>query len=302
MMAPDSSYMPVLRDDIVLGKPLPWAVFDRQRKLVLAPGSVVTGPSQLDALLLQGLCRERPPTMAAADSRRERRETGAAASEAAGERAVPLDDIKLGIGDPFQIQTQGERAEARYYVKLIGYLKGKSVLVTLPEVDGRLCLVREGQAFVVRFFAGQSAYAFTASVLRSSSIPFPHMHLSYPAQVRGLVVRTGERVAVRIICAIVMREDTRTVNAAGVLTNLSVSGALLSAKQPLGKTGELLSIKFRVDIREIAFFAAVDATIRSVSRDDSGEFLHGVQFAGLPNEVAIAMTAFVYQKLAETSR
>ncbi|SBT03164.1 conserved hypothetical protein [Candidatus Accumulibacter aalborgensis] len=220
--------------------------------------------------------------------------------EPTSERVVPLDEIKLAIGDSFQIQTQIEQAEARYYVKLVGYLKGRSVLVTIPEAEGRLCYVREGQAFVVRFFAGRNAYAFTANVLKSSSIPFPHMHLSYPSQVRGLVVRAGERVPVRIICAVVMQEDMRTVTAAGLLTNLSVSGALLSAKTRLGSSGDLLSLKFRFDIREIEFVTSIDAAIRSVSQDEYGEFLHGLQFAGLANDVAIALTAFVYQKLAES--
>ncbi|MCB1933030.1 MAG: flagellar brake protein [Candidatus Accumulibacter sp.] len=223
-------------------------------------------------------------------------------AEANVERTQPFDEIKLAIGDSFQIQSQVEQGESRYYVKLIGYLRGKSVLVTIPEADGRLCFVREGQVFVVRFFSGKSAYAFTASVLRSSSIPFPHMHLAYPAQVRGLVVRTGERVAVRIICAVVLQEDMKTVNAAGVLTNLSVSGALLSAKRSLGGTGDLLSVKFRVEIRGIEFLDAIDATIRSLARDESGEYLHGIQFAGLSDDVAIAMTAFVYQQLAESAR
>ena len=126
------------------------------------------------------------------------------------------------------------------------------------------------------------------------------MNLSYPSQVRGLVVRAGERVHVRIICAVVMQEDMRTVTAAGLLTNLSVSGALLSAKTRLGSSGDLLSLKFRFDIREIEFVTSIDAAIRSVSQDEYGEFLHGLQFAGLANDVAIALTAFVYQKLAES--
>jgi len=87
-----------------------------------------------------------------------------------------------------------------------------------------------------------------------------------------------------------------------MVTNISVSGAMLASKGRLGNKGDLLSIKFRVDIREIEFLASIDATIRYVSGDDSGEILHGVQFAGLPNDVAIALTAFVYQKLAESSR
>lgn len=45
----------------------------------------------------------------------------------------------------------------------------------------------------------------------------------------------------------------------------------------------------------------IDATICSLSKDDSGEFLHGLRFDGLPNDMAIALTAYVYQKLAESN-
>ena len=233
--------------------------------------------------------------------RGERHAGEGGATEAPGERVELLEHIKLTIGDAFQIQTQSETSEARYYVRLIGYLKGRSVLVTMPEVDGGICHVREGQAFVVRFFAGKNAYAFPTNVLKSSSIPFPHMHLRYPSSVRGLVVRAGDRVPVMIICAISLQEDMQTVSAAGVLTNLSIGGALLSAKRKLGNPGGLLSIKFRLQIREIEVLTSLDATLRSVSQGESGDFLHGIQFAGLSNDVAIALTAFVYQKLAESS-
>ena len=302
-MTPDIRHIAVRRSDIDLGRPLPWAVYDSHGNLLLKQGFVLETKSQVDALIEKGLYRDRQGVSVNIGFRRDGRDAGEAGpSDPSGERIVPLDEIKLAIGDSFQIQAQAEQAESGYYVKLIGYLKGRSVIVTMPEVDGRLCFVREGQAFVVRFFAGRNAYAFTASVLRSSNIPFPHLHLSYPSQVRGLMVRTGERVPVRIICAVAIQDDTRTVTTAAMVTNISVSGAMLASKGRLGNKGDLLSIKFRVDIREIEFLASIDATIRYVSSDESGEFLHGVQFAGLPNDVAIALTAFVYQKLAESSR
>ena len=138
-----------------------------------------------------------------------------------------------------------------------------------------------------------------ADPVAGSTVPVPPLHLSYPPQVRALVVRAGERVETRIICAVVVPEGTGAATTAGVITNISVSGALIHSKTPLGRKGDLLSIKFRMEIRGIEFFAVIDTTIRTLSRDDSGDFLHGVQFAGLPNDVAIALTAFVYQKLAQ---
>ena len=293
-MKQGASYIPVHKSDLVVGRPLPWTVYDGSRNLLLRQGVVLETQTQVDALLENGL------------SRRDERavgETGkTGATEADAGRSLPLDEIKLTIGDALQIQTQVDHAEARYYVKLIGYLKGKSILVTVPEIDGRLCFVREGQSFVVRLFSGKSAYAFSANVLRSTSVPFPHMYLSYPSMVRGLVVRTGERIPVRIICTVARHDGTKTVSSAGVLTNMSVGGALLSSKTSLGRKGELLSVKFRVAIRGIEFLAAIDATICAVSRDETEDFLHGIQFVGLSDEVAIALTAFVYQNLAEASR
>ncbi|MCM8595617.1 flagellar brake protein [Accumulibacter sp.] len=300
-MTSDASQVPLHRNEIKPGRPVPWNVYDAHGNLVVKRGGVIDGEAQLDALFGKGLFRPHTSGAASPGSRRDGREIDGGAHEGAVERTVTLDAIKLSIGDPFQIQAQIDGTDNRYYVRLIGYLKGRSVLVTVPEVDGRLCFVREGQAFVVRFFAGKNAYAFTANVLRSSNVPFPHIHLSYPAQVRGLMIRTGERVPVQIICAIALQQDSRTVSAAGLLTNLSVGGAMISSKTRLGEKGELLSIKFRIEIREVEVLAAIDATIRYVSRDESGDFLHGVQFAGLPNELAIALTAFVYQKLAEAA-
>jgi len=46
---------PVDEDEISLGIPLPWPVFDRAGKLLLGQGAVVTDPAQRHALLLRGV-------------------------------------------------------------------------------------------------------------------------------------------------------------------------------------------------------------------------------------------------------
>jgi c-di-GMP-binding flagellar brake protein YcgR len=301
-MQQPSAYIPIPKSAIDIGKPLPWAVYNGDRQLLLKRGFVVETQAQLDGLAEKGLYRDPHGGEAGYAYRRSDDDAGERVkSEQTTERTVSLDDIKLSIGDPFQIQTQAEQAENRYYVKLIGYLKGKSVLVTAPQQDGNLCYVKEGQAFVIRFFSGKNAYAFAASVTRASNVPYPHLHLSYPSQVRGLVVRSGDRVNARIICTVSAPEDTKTVAVPGLITNISVGGALLSAKRKLGEKNDLLAVKFRIFIRDIEFYMTLDATICSVAKDESAEFLHGLRFAGLPNDMAIALTAFVYQKLAESA-
>jgi c-di-GMP-binding flagellar brake protein YcgR len=295
-------YIPIPKTDIDIGKPLPWAVYNGDRQLLLKRGFVIETQSQLDGLSEKGLYRDSHGSDHTLALRHKEEEAAEKAKrDQPVERSVSLDEIKLGIGDPFQIQTQTDQTENRYYVKLIGYLKGKSVLVTAPQQEGNLCYIKEGQAFVVRFFSGKNAYAFSSSVIRAANVPFPHLHLTYPTQVRGLVVRSGERVNARIICTVSIPEDTKTVAVPGLLTNISIGGALLSSKKKLGEKNDLLAIKFRIFIRDIELYMTIDASICSVSKDDAGEFLHGLRFAGLPNDMAIALTAFIYQKLAESA-
>ena len=300
-MNQNSSFIAIGKEDIGIGKSLLWSIYTQDRRLVLRRGFVIDSQSQLDGLAKQGLYRfasdEAVPTLRhGADGAGER-----VKHEPAAERSLALDEIKLGIGDALQIQIQVEQSEIRYYVKLIGYLKGKSVLVTAPQLEGSLCYIKEGQSFIVRFFSVKNAYAFTTSVIKAANVPFPHLHLSYPSQVRGLVVRSGERVGVRIICTVSVPDDAKTVAMPGLLTNISVGGALLSAKKKLGAKNDLLTVKFRVFIRDIEFFMVIDATICSLLMEDSGETLHGLCFAGLPNDMAIALTAYVYQTIAESN-
>lgn len=113
---------------------------------------------------------------------------------------LSLDQIKLGIGDTIQLQFQSDVEPSRCFVTLIGYLEGQSVIVTTPIINGSLMLVREGQDFVVRLFSGKTAYAFTSMAKRVTNTPYPHLHLAYPKEVRGLVVRGSSRGRINIIC------------------------------------------------------------------------------------------------------
>lgn len=121
-----------------------------------------------------------------------------------------------------------------------------------------MIFAKEGQVFIVRFFSGKNAYAFTTEVLRVYSTPYPHLHLRYPARVKGLVVRKGERVAVKIICSIDLPAPAGPARFAGTIQNLSTGGASRPASRRLQAT---LVVKFRVFIGEIESLLSIDATV-----------------------------------------
>lgn len=287
---------PVKQGELQIGQPVPWALYDQDKRLLLAKGALLETESQLEQLSKRGLFRKLP-LRASADA--PAGPSGPAARDAVQDELRPLDEFKLAIGDALQLQPQAGDGQVRYYVKLIGYLKGKGLIVTTPTQDGKILLMREGQSFVVRMFSGRSVYAFSASIIKVANVPYPHLHLSYPAQVRGLVVRHGARARVSLIAAV---QDAQGAASAATLGNLSTGGCSLATKAPIGGKGTRIAIKFRVVVGDAERYLNLEGVIRN-SHDELSDdgatlrLVHGIQFIDLAPADHLVLTAYVYQKL-----
>lgn len=292
-------FTPVDPLDLYVAQPVPWALFDRDGRQVIAEGAAIESEQQMRNLLAQGLYRATatPPAPATEP---------AAPTKAAAARPEPrteyctLDETRLAVGDTLQLQAQMDGAQSRFQVTLIGYLKGKGIIVSAPMRDGKLLLVREGQNFVARMFSGKNAYAFPTTTLKVTNVPYPHLHLSYPARVEAVLVRRDARVALRVICAV---QSPQTPSAAALLTDLSNGGCSLQAEHQLAHKGEDIIIKFKAAIGGVEQLLTLRGVVRAVQfAEQAGArsaMQHGVQFADLAPAEQVALTAFVYQKLIE---
>jgi c-di-GMP-binding flagellar brake protein YcgR len=299
----EKGFMPVRKADVALGRPLPYSLYDGDRNLLLRAGCIVQTQNQLDQLSEKGLYRNSSKSVA-----RDRHDTVVPDAEAANDRqreaSFALDELKLSIGDALQLQGAAEGDSTRFPAKLIGFVKGRSVLVTTPTVEGKVAFIREGQSFVVRMFCGTSAYAFTASVIKPASVPFPHLHLTYPSSVRGLAVRRGARARVRVIVA---ASDSKGKVHAGTLCDLSLGGAMMVCTHPPGEIGDTLKLKFRVTLNDVEHYLHPEAVIRSIAVSDGSiegippGYQAGLQFAVIPPEESLALTACVYENLLRES-
>ncbi len=228
--------------------------------------------------------------------------SGASNAPKLKEEILKLDDIQLRIGESLQLQSNLEQSQGRYYVKLIGYNKGRSLLVSAPMVDGRVQLIRDGQTFVVRAFSGKSVYAFSASVLKSTSTPYSYLHLTYPAEVRGIVVRRGSRADVKVIAAAVRTSSGDEASIPGLITNISTNGCLFQSRTCMGQKGDAVTVKFKTVVNEVETYLVLDGVIRMVtslqlSESSAPETQHGVEFLKFQAQDKVSLSAFVYQEL-----
>lgn len=282
--------------DVEIGKPLLHPLYDGNRILLLQRGAIVESVRQCEQLIERGLYRNLKERAAPA-------ELAPVAEEApiSRESISTLEATKMRIGDALQMQSSPEAP--RLTVKLIGYLKNRGLIVSVPESEGEFVMLKEGQSFIVRFFSGQNAYAFTSVVARQTSVPFPHVHLSYPREVRGLEIRKDTRIDVDLIASL-SRDGETGVNA-GKIVNLSTGGAALRAKGRLGSKGQMINVKFKLLINDLQSFAVFDSLICSITEDKSDQampFLHGLKFVQPDQNMTLAVAAFVYQKIVGGAR
>ncbi len=301
MLDDDRKFIRVSADDIDLAKPLRWTLYDGNRQVIREKGGVFQTQAEIESALAIGgyrLPEEGSDEVGNSILRPERAGEAAKAAPKAGPRVLTLafENSKIRIGDTLVLQSAPEAP--RFPVRLIGYLRNRSVIVTPPEINGEVVMVRDGQSFVGRFFSGQNAFAFSTSVSKQTSVPYPHIHLAYPRELKVQEVRKSPRVDVGLIAAIEF--DGRAGQMAGKIVNLSPTGAGFRAKQSCGQQGERLLLKFKLTINGLDTVINVRCeicSVRELTDEPAMPFLHGVRFIEVEEPTQFALAAYVYGAL-----
>jgi len=282
--------VPVRPGDIVIGQPMKWDVYDLHGKMLLGRGVVLASEQEKTELLKRHRLREldlRLDVASAADDE---------AAESKRDVRILLDETRIEPGDNMQIQSSLD--SARFAVKLIGYHKGKSVIVTNPLQDGTPIYLKEGQAFVARIFSGRYVFAFPCSVLASAVKPYSYVHLSYPADVAGVNIRKDDRARMRAIAAFDTDDGGR---GAGVIVDLSGGGAFFLSKSTEIAMGRHLILKFKLMIGPIEYVLELPGLVRSVRPNEDEPHLgngYGVQFADVSAEDNLILNTYIFQQMA----
>jgi c-di-GMP-binding flagellar brake protein YcgR len=280
------------KEQVAIGRPLAWPVYDRDGQLLLCAGYVIETPRQLERLSENGLYRPRMEVF-------KPEAVGAAGGgegwkiATAGHHEYRFEEIDLPVGATLQLQRIG-LDETRYSTQLVGYLLGATILVRVPTDDGSLVLLREGQPLVVRAFSGTDAFAFVTQVTTARYSPQPYLHLAWPAVVAGTTVRQQRRIETRLIATVSADGADGAASKAAKVVDLSAGGARLRANEKLGEAGARLSIAFRLPTASADATLALAAEVRSAEPVEGGAgFDHGVRFVDVEPLHALALCGFV---------
>ncbi|NNM83497.1 MAG: flagellar brake protein, partial [Burkholderiales bacterium] len=157
--------------------------------------------------------------------------------------SFPGQGIRPKIWERVQLARPGN---ARFESRLIGYIRGVSLLVTQPVREGLRMDFLEGESLEVRMFTGSEIHVFETHVMQVCIAPVHYLHLAYPEQMRIQPLRRTPWVDVRIPATLILA-DASSVPA--LLENLSENGARLGANLDVKEEG--FSISFVAPIDEM---------------------------------------------------
>ncbi|HVY06292.1 MAG TPA: flagellar brake protein, partial [Burkholderiales bacterium] len=209
-----------------------------------------------------------------------------------------FEDLRLKAGDRLQVQLPTSVSEERQIVRLIGFLEKQCLLITAPTGVIRLKPLREGDYVVVRAFLGQGAFGFAAYVDKIVRSPFEYVHLSWPKEFQGLMVRKAPRVKTGLAAKV--KAPSGEVDAQVV--NLSATGMMLRSTVELGARDQEISVTLPLDLYDVKTEITLNCRIKTVGTakvDEADMHQSGVEFLKLqPNETLI-LQSVVHHELAK---
>ena len=310
-MADRTALIPLSKTEFAVGKTTQRPIYDRHGKLLLSSGNTIETTTQLNSLFEQGYVQKNewddlvarpksapmPAKPVSTPVQRPVPPAPATTPAPAKDNTAQMDDVRWYVGETLHMQALNE-SEARFVVKLIGYIKGKSVLVTAPMVDGKYVLIRDNQTFVVRAFQGKKAFAFTVIALKSVFSPHPYLHLSYPRQINSSVIRHDARASVKIIASVSFKNPDRT--AAATLLDLSLGGSSGVLKQAIAEKSETGMVSFKINVVGNEGLLTIDFIVRSVAPNEEADgYRYGFEFLNVTPQNKLILSAFVHQTIAE---
>ncbi|MFD2230486.1 flagellar brake protein [Alkalimarinus sediminis] len=205
--------------------------------------------------------------------------------------------LGVSIGSSLTIETMSPNR--RMTVKVMGYVVGKSVLVTPPMKDGKEQLLEIGESVAVRMLIRKQICAFETRVKYRSLQPYSYYHLEYPTELVSLQVRSSERVDVNLPVLINSDFDIGMGDwpKHGVITNMSKTGAAITSTSSFGEKGHEVIVVLDIEVSGLKRSLALNAVIRNKEIIDGGSdsFSFGVQFVDLKDEDTLSLTGFIYE-------
>jgi hypothetical protein len=205
-------------------------------------------------------------------------------------------------GYPLQLQTSnGAGQPERFSCRLIGCLPGRSILLSVPKLAGKLARFRSGQKVVARLMVDNGIGIFVSVVEAQTADPYPILHISYPDNVSFKGIRGATRVAIDEPIQVLNLTADKGEVVTGNVVDVSVTGARIEVGSVLGDIGNKIQVTMRVGVANIIRDLTLEGIIRSRGDVDpqytDSAVAYGIEFIEPEEDRRLLLYAYVYAQI-----
>lgn len=181
--------------------------------------------------------------------------------------------------------------KACYDARLIGYIRGVSLLVTEPVLDGVRMNFLEGEPVEVRMFSGCDIQVFDTKVSRICIAPVHYLHLDYPRAMKLQPLRRSPWVDLGLPGEVSVPGAKLPI----LIRNLSDSGARFMVSAEIGEG--TLQLGFPAEIDGLRHDLALAAKVVHRKRGEGGMHEYAVAFQDLRDEDRLWLKCLVLGRM-----
>jgi hypothetical protein len=296
---------------IVVGQPMPFSVYDSDRKLLIAKGLPVTSARMRDVLLSQATfvpppendtgAAELSAPASAWDSLAGDATKGAATPTISGTlaelcRGYANYDARSRFGMRI---SRDERAES-FPAFVVGVVNEKRYLILSAPVNRENVLlpIVKDEVWLCRLFNSTTVFRFMGRILKVAYEPFPYLHVELPKSIERRMVRKQPR-ALASLAATLHDADGEPA----IIVDISVSGVRLAVKAsaPLQKKS-VIPLHIGITMLGRPFHLTIDTKITATFGAADSKFpdvhFYGARFENLNDTAALVLHGYVQEQLA----
>jgi hypothetical protein len=285
------------KDQIVVGRALPFSIFSHDGQLLLAEGRSVATERARQMLISNGVYRSSLGSDADAVIHERHEDHQPHKRDALA--SLQKDYGATSLGRRFAVTMAPNETHEAYNAWVVGATEQTLILTAPVRADGSLVPVTPGHVWLCRTFQVTSAFRFRAVVQKVAFEPFPHLHLEAPKNVEKRKVRSRPRASVFVNA----RVDV-PLKSPCVFVDLSVTGGRIAVDEVVKmERGDVVQLSIKLDMIDFHFDLSLKATIVGTFGASDGRHpkvaFYGVQFDSLNELESLILHGFVNQHLAD---
>ncbi len=195
--------------------------------------------------------------------------------------------LNLVVGADLELDSSSNLVLNNLQSELIGYSHGHGLIISHPTKDEIPVQVNSGERFIVSIKQDDEDVCFEIEVVTVLTEPYPHLHTSFPENIRSGSLRKSSRVpaAPADVHLVVDGDiDDTTVS----IVNVSTAGACLVADRELGSVDDMFQINFQTDDNAEGYtLTCMIRHVHNTHGEQQPMFSHGVVFIGMDAEAQL---------------